>query len=106
VQLWTFGAGRFTDVTRAHPAAVRADAARWIKEYEARRDGTNALGVLAAWVADQYLLGQATDADAYVAAEQAAGRLRSEDATAWPGGAAFVAELHEQLAAWGYGTSA
>jgi hypothetical protein len=106
VQLWTFRTGRFTDVTRQHPAAVKADAARWMKEYEARRDGTNALGVLAAWVADEYLLGQATSADAYVAAEQAAGRLKSEDETVWPGGAGFVAELHEQLTAWGYGTAA
>ena len=106
VQLWTFASGRFTDVTRRHPAAVTADAARWMTEYEARRDGTNALGVLAAWVADEYLLGQATAADAYLAAEQAAGRLKSEDETAWPGGAGFVAELHKQLGAWGYGVAA
>ncbi|HEY4094346.1 MAG TPA: hypothetical protein VGM33_02480 [Baekduia sp.] len=106
VQLWTFAAGRFTDVTRKHPATVKADAARWMKAYLSRRDGTNALGILAAWVADEYLLGQAGSADAYVAAEAAAGRLKSEDETVWPGGDGFVAELHKQLQAWGYGTSA
>jgi hypothetical protein len=77
-----------------------------MKAYTSRRDGTNALGILAAWVADEYLLGQAATADAYVAAEEAAGRLKSEDETVWPGGDGFVAELHQQLQAWGYGTSA
>jgi hypothetical protein len=106
VQLWSFAGGRFTDVTRQDPAAVTADAARWMKAYMQTRDGTNALGVLAAWVADEYLLGQAPTADAFVASELAAGRLKSEDEQQWPGGAGFVAELRKQLAAWGYGVAA
>jgi len=106
VQRWTFAAGRFTDVTRQHAAAVTADAARWMKAYMKMRAGTNALGVLAAWTADEYLLGQAPTADALLARELAAGRLKSEDEQQWPGGAGFVAELHKQLAAWGYGVAA
>lgn len=100
VQLWTFRAGRFSDVTRAHPESLRADAARWMSEYEHPGSDRSSLGVLAAWVADQYQLGQASTADAFVAGEQAAGKLTGDPQ--WPSAAAFVALLRRDLTAWGY----
>ena len=50
--------GVFRDVTRRHEALVRQDARRQMREYRKRRSGRFSLGVLAAWTADQYLLGK------------------------------------------------
>ncbi len=49
-----------TDVTRSFPALVRKDAAMLWKGYEQEHTGddVDVRGVLAAWMADQYLLGQ------------------------------------------------
>jgi hypothetical protein len=64
VQIFNDVGGRFQDVTRSFPAAIRVDAARWWKSYLGSRGKTNAntgpvsvRGVLAAWAADEYLLG-------------------------------------------------
>jgi subtilisin-like proprotein convertase family protein len=55
-----FDHGRFVDVTRRFPAIVRRDAAKQYGLYRALRRSKDAdvRGVLAAWLADQYLLGR------------------------------------------------
>ena len=59
------------------PTTLKADAARWLKEYKKRRTGTRALGMLAAWVADEYRLGDAPSRPtASSTAELRAGRLQ------------------------------
>ena len=54
-----FDHGRFIDVTRRFPLIVRRDAARQYALYKSVRRSRDAdvRGVLAAWLADQYLLG-------------------------------------------------
>jgi hypothetical protein len=102
MRLLTFRAGAWSDVTRARPETLRADAARWMKEYKKRRKGTRALGFLAAWVADEYRLGPSghVTADRFLNAELRAGRLRAD--RAWPRGKAHVSTLKRRLKAWGY----
>jgi hypothetical protein len=100
VQVLTFKGGTWHDVTRARPETLRAESARLAREYRRRRSGEYALGVLAAWVADQYRLGRRATADRFVAAELRAGRLRG--AKAWPRGKAYVKLLRRSLRAWGY----
>jgi hypothetical protein len=100
VRLLTFGARGRRDVTRAHPEAIAADAARWLKEYKKRRSGTRALGILAAWVGDEYRLGHRATADAFLRAELRAGRLRGD--LYWPRGKAYISTLQRRLKAWGY----
>jgi len=56
VQAWRYRAGQMADVTRSFPALVRKDAAMLWQE-RTSEDG-DVRGVLAAWMADQYLLGQ------------------------------------------------
>jgi len=57
VRIWSYRAGRFTDVTRRFPARIRRDARRqWHWAFTADNRMGNA-GLLAAWVADQCLLG-------------------------------------------------
>jgi hypothetical protein len=100
VQLMTFGAAGWRDVTRAHRTALTADADRWMTAYKQRRSGTLALGMLAAWTADQYRLGRKRAANRFLSAEQHAGRLKGE--AAWPRGQAFLSLLKSRLKAWGY----
>jgi hypothetical protein len=102
VRLLTFSHGRWTDESRTHPETLRADAARWLKAYKKRRKGTRALGMLAAWVADEYRLGPARRAvaDRFLAAELRAGRLRADQG--WPHGKTYISTLKRRLRVWGY----
>ena len=102
VRVYTLEKGTWSVQTLAHEDSVKADAARWLKDYNKRRSGRRALGVLAAWVADQYMLARATKADAFLAHELKAGRLRS--LSPWPGGKAYIKALKRDLKAWGYVT--
>lgn len=92
--------GVWRDVTRAHPETLRAEAARLRGEYDRRRGGPFALGILAAWVADEERLGRGAHANGVVRAELRAGRLRGMPP--WPAGRAYVRELRRTLRAWGY----
>jgi hypothetical protein len=59
IQIWRYESGRFEDRTRAFPERIRADAARqWRAHASLRRSGRSARGALAAWVADECLLGR------------------------------------------------
>jgi hypothetical protein len=102
VRLLTFHAGSWSDITATHPEALRADAARWMKAYKKRQKGTRALGMLAAWVADEYRLGPSghATADRFLNAELRAGRLRADQG--WPHGKAYISTLKRRLRAWGY----
>ena len=100
VRLLTFSHGRWKDVTRAHPETLRADAARWLKAYKSRRSGIRALGILAAWVADEYRLGKRSAADAFLRSELRAGRLRGD--RYWPRGKTYISTLQRRLRVWGY----
>ena len=63
IEIWQYTHGRFVDVTRDYPAMVRADAASWWRYYlKAAGTRSDVRGILAAWAADQALLGHATSA--------------------------------------------
>lgn len=60
VQIWTYRAGRFLDVTRKLPALARRDARRqWALARKYRKDNT---GFLSAWAADECLVGHCASA--------------------------------------------
>jgi hypothetical protein len=100
IMILRYRAGAFTDVTHAHKALIRKDAARLEREYRKRRGGRFALGVLAAWTADRYLLGSKRAALHHVWAENRAGKLRS--LYGWKSGTAYVRLLERRLDRWGY----
>src|SRR5947208_1659173 len=63
LRIWALRHGRLAIVTRAYPAAIRADAAAAWSEYRRRKaSGEDVRGVLAARVADECLLGNAAAA--------------------------------------------
>jgi hypothetical protein len=58
VQIWSYRGGGFKDVTRRFPRQIRADSAHtWRGFLRLRRARYETEGALAAWAADQYLLG-------------------------------------------------
>jgi len=69
IQIWSYAHGRFTDVTRSHPRLVRRDAARlWGFYVKGRRSlPGSARGLLPAWAAELYLVGEGARADAELA---------------------------------------
>jgi hypothetical protein len=55
LQIFEFEAERFVDVTRAYPQLIAKDAGRWLKLYY--KHPAQGEGAIAAWAADDYLLG-------------------------------------------------
>ncbi len=62
IQIWQYRQGQMVDVTRNYPQQVYDDAYKWWKIYTETRNRPDAgRGVLAAYLADKYLLGEAED---------------------------------------------
>jgi hypothetical protein len=99
IAIWRFERGRFVDVTRRHPALVAADAKLWWRAFTKAAPARDGDGVIAAWAADEYLLGHRALVARTLAAQNRAGRLRNADG---PGGSSFIRELDRFLAAAGY----
>jgi hypothetical protein len=101
LQVWRFREGRFTNVTSGFPRAIAADAAVQLKGFmQTRREG-NGLGLIAAWAADEYMLGHRALVARTLARELRHGRLRSKEHYA-PSGAAFISSLNRFLKHSGY----
>jgi hypothetical protein len=64
IEIWRYTPGRFVDVTSAFPTLIALDAVRWWSYYRqpAKRNDDDVRGILAAWAADEALLGKATQA--------------------------------------------
>jgi len=58
IQIWSYDRGIFSDVTRSHPKSIERDAAELWRWYLQERGKGTVRYVLAAWAADQYLLGR------------------------------------------------
>jgi hypothetical protein len=100
VAIYRIENGRFVDATALFLPDVTADAARLKKAYMKVRRTRESLGVLAAWVADEYRLGLRGVADRFLQHELRAGRLRTSQG--WPGGKAYIKQLRRDLRSWGY----
>ena len=101
VQIWELDAGRLRDVTRAFPAHVEQDAKQLWRLYQRERRDEDVRGVLAAWQADQYLLGR-EDAG-WLELERA---LKRDDLQGpngfWPTGRRYLQVLRAFLLKTGY----
>lgn len=62
IAIWQYRQGKLLNVTRRYPKLVYSDALRYWKIYEQiRSQDAEVKGILAAYLADKYLLGQAAD---------------------------------------------
>ena len=95
----------FADVTRHFPKRIRADLAAIRKALpQARRDG-DPRGLIAAYVADEFLLGRRQAALRYLRSALRRGDLRAVPPgdTEWPAGRGFRPALLKFLKRHGYG---
>jgi hypothetical protein len=104
LQILTFSGGRFHDVTNSYPALIRKDASFWLRTFKgmARQHYVDTVGVIAAWAADEYRLGNSAAANRYLSAQANAGHLKSALGSSVRQGQRFVATLKKFLRRHGY----
>jgi subtilisin-like proprotein convertase family protein len=106
IRIIQYRQGALVDVTRRFPAEIRGDAARNLGYYlKGRRDikNTDIRSFVAAYVADEYLLGDPAEAKRVLDLALERGDLgRGKTVLGWPAGSAFVARLMRDLKRWGY----
>jgi hypothetical protein len=104
LQVWEYRPGALVDTTLGLAELIRADARAHWRAYlrERRRAPRNreVRGLLAAWQADQALLGELEDGWATLRGARARGELHGSPP--WPSGYRFLRELRAFLVATGY----
>ena len=104
IDILTFSHRRFHDVTTSYPKLIARDAAVWLKAFksQAGMHYDDSTGVIAAWAADEDLLGQSKRVARYLAQQAKAGHLNSALSPEEPSGQKFVAKLQRFLRKLGY----
>lgn len=104
IQIWHFDHGRVIDVTRSYPTQIERDADQlWRSYLRFRRGPDDPRGVLAAWVADQYLLGRGDEGWATIRKAAKRGEFGPRaDLAGWPQGGAYLRALRSFLKKTGY----
>ncbi|HEY2439196.1 MAG TPA: hypothetical protein VGI07_03140 [Solirubrobacteraceae bacterium] len=100
IQIWRYANRRFTDVTRSYPALIQPDAARWLHAFT--HHISNGVGFIAAWAADEDLLGHYRLVSSTLASEARRHRLHSALGLPHNSETAFVSELKQLLRRLGY----
>jgi hypothetical protein len=100
LQIWQLDRGRLLDVTSRFPGQVELDANVLWRTYLERRRKGDVRGVLAAWIADQYLLG--LDDSGWQALEEAKKRGELGGNSGWPSGPRYLRALRAYLVKLGY----
>ena len=100
VQIWRVIDRRFINVTRQYPALIKPDAARWMNAF--RHHLSNGAGFIAAWAADEDLLGKSKLVASTLADLARRHQLHSTLGLPHRSETAFVAELQRDLRALGY----
>jgi hypothetical protein len=104
IRIWRFVEGRFVDVTREHRRQIRRDATRAWRIYRRVRRGTGDVrGVLAAYMADKYMLGEAPSGWRRLRSAARGGWIdRPEPYGTGPEGFAYLKKLRRFLIRTGY----
>jgi subtilisin-like proprotein convertase family protein len=105
VQIWRYDRGRLVDVTRSFPAVVAADARAAWRLYlrERRAQPREVRGVLAAWLADQLVLGRGPAGWRALDEAYRRGDLgRGSKLYGYPAGKRYLAALRAFLRRTGY----
>lgn len=102
-QIWRLAGGQLEDVTRLFPKVIAADAAEDWRTYSKYRSDRSAdvRGVIAAYVADQFLLGRPEEGWRRLDLAYRRGDLSRGD-DIWPRGKAYLKALRQFLVANGY----
>ncbi|MBW4030411.1 MAG: hypothetical protein HIU57_06995 [Acidobacteria bacterium] len=95
--------GHVRNVTRQYPALIKKDAKVFLTAFYAQASThyQDSVGVIAAWAADEYLLGRAAAANRFLHQQAVAGHLNGQMEPSVKG-EAFIAQLHAFLKKQGY----
>jgi hypothetical protein len=99
IQIFSFSAGRFHNLTRHYPKLIRSDAARWLGAF--KHHLSNGVGLIAAWAADEELLGNNKQVQSTLSSEAAKGDLR-DGSGGLASGKKFIKKLNALLRKLGY----
>ena len=104
IQIFAFRGGAFVDVTRSYPALIKKDAASLLKLYkrERRHSDFDVRGILASYVADEYLLGKRSTANGVLSKALHRGELNRPKGTGFAGGKSYIKRLKKLLKKYGY----
>jgi hypothetical protein len=104
IEILTFSDRHFQNVTRRYPKLIAKDATIWLKAFTSmsKQHYQDSVGVIAAWAADQDLLGHSKLVSRFLAQQLKAGHLNSGLSPEEPGGKKFVANLQKFLRKHGY----
>lgn len=105
IQIWRYRAGRLVDVTRRFPALIERSAKTNLGYYRKGRGqkDVDVRSYVAAYVADQYLLGRRAEGKRLLDLALERGDLgRGATLLGLPAGSAFVRVLMRDLKRWGY----
>jgi hypothetical protein len=110
VQVWTYRAGSLRNTTRGYATLIREDAARLWRWYllERKQRRPEVRGILAAYQADKYLLGEQNDGWRRLEAAYRRGDVggdpkgRGPSPTGWPSGKRYLWKLRHFLQRTGY----
>ncbi len=104
IEILSFAAGHFTNVTRSYPQLIAKDAKLWLQAYKSSASDhwQDSVGLIAAWAADEDNLGHSKAVSRYLTQQANAGHLNSALSPFEPSGKKFVAALQKFLRARGY----
>jgi hypothetical protein len=104
IQIFSYSGGHFRDVTRSYPKLIAKDAALWLKAFKSmsKQGYQDSVGVIAAWAADEDLLGHSKLVSRYLTQQAKAGHLKTPLSPQEPGGTKFVAKLQKFLSTHSY----
>ena len=99
-----FSHHEFHDVTRSFPRLIAADASQWMRAFRAQASThyQDSVGVVAAWAADEDLLGNSGLVARFLATQARAGHLNSALSPVSASGPRFVIALQDFLRRHGY----
>jgi hypothetical protein len=100
IQILSFSGHKFRGVTRQYPKLIRADAALWLRSFN--HNLSNGDGLIAAWAADEDMLGNSKLVSSTLATELRKGDLLSSLGTKDSEGPGFVTALQKLLRKLGY----
>lgn len=104
IEILSVAHNSFRNVTRSFPQLIARDAAQWMSAFkaQARSHYQDSVGLVAAWAADEDLLGHSVAVANFLASQARAGHLNSALSPINPSGQKFVAALQRFLRKAGY----
>jgi hypothetical protein len=100
IEILSFNGLTFKNVTRSYPALIEANAKLFLNAF--KHDLSNGCGLIAAWAADEDMLGHSAEVSSYLQQQLKAGHLNNPGAPIQPGGKKFIALLQKFLRKHGY----